>query len=106
MLYVMSKPLYGFLKKNWGKKENAFSEVKQILLSDVLVHYDPNLSLKLACDASEYGIGSFSSKSELRKQTLFHTEPESSHAEIIHSFVFLRVIILDLAPNNLYFLDR
>ncbi|KAL0159700.1 hypothetical protein M9458_043425, partial [Cirrhinus mrigala] len=37
----------------------AFEEAKQLLLgSTVLVHYDGNRPLKLACDASPYGVGS------------------------------------------------
>ncbi|KAI2647716.1 hypothetical protein H4Q32_024734 [Labeo rohita] len=36
----------------------AFEEAKQLLLgSTVLVHYDGNRPLKLACDASPYGVG-------------------------------------------------
>lgn len=38
--------------------EKAFTELKKKLAStEVLVHYDPSLPLKLACDASSYGIG-------------------------------------------------
>ena len=44
---------------NWSESQDrAFQEVKDILTSDlVLCHYDPQLPLKLACDASPYGIG-------------------------------------------------
>ena len=39
-------------------KERAFQASKQLLLmSDVLVHYDPKLELVLLCDASSYGVG-------------------------------------------------
>lgn len=56
-------PLYRLLKEQtawcWGKKEQgAFSRCKELLTSDkVLVYYDPQLPLTLACDASAYGIG-------------------------------------------------
>ena len=44
---------------NWSQEcETAFQQLKQKLASaDVLVHYDPNLPLRLACDASAYGVG-------------------------------------------------
>ena len=38
--------------------EKAFRDVKTCIASDqVLTHYDPAMSLKLACDASAYGLG-------------------------------------------------
>ena len=38
--------------------QTAFDKLKEKLASsEVLVHYDPNLPLKLDCDASAYGIG-------------------------------------------------
>lgn len=56
-------PLYRLLKDQttwrWSKAEqDSFNKCKELLTSDkVLVHYDPNLPLTLACDASAYGIG-------------------------------------------------
>ena len=46
---------YGY----WNQEcENAFQQLKQKLVSaEVLVHYDPSLPLRLACDASAYGVG-------------------------------------------------
>ena len=38
--------------------KEAFQKVKVMVASDlVLTHYDPKLSLQLACDASPVGIG-------------------------------------------------
>ena len=56
-------PLYNLLKKNarwtWGKTQKAaFKGVKELLhSSDMLVHFDPEEQLILACDASPYGLG-------------------------------------------------
>ena len=56
-------PMYQLLKANVKWKWNdqctkAFVEAKQKLMeAPILAHYDPNRSLKLAADASAYGIG-------------------------------------------------
>jgi hypothetical protein len=56
-------PLYTLLRKDvpWGwtkSEQDAYVKSKNLLLSDtVLTHYDPNIELMLACDASAYGIG-------------------------------------------------
>ena len=56
-------PLYKLLQKNvpwmWGAdQQNAFNSAKSALTSDsLLVHYDPEKQLILACDASPYGVG-------------------------------------------------
>ena len=58
-----SYPLNQLLKKNVKRKwtaecEAAFHSLKEQLSSSaVLAHYDPSLPLKLACDASSYGVG-------------------------------------------------
>ncbi|KAJ8346761.1 hypothetical protein SKAU_G00281620 [Synaphobranchus kaupii] len=46
-------------KWKWSKDcEQAFKTAKQLVTSDeVLTHFDPSLPLRLACDASPYGIG-------------------------------------------------
>ena len=46
-------------KWSWGaEQQKSFDEVKKLLASDcLLVHYDPNKELILACDASPYGVG-------------------------------------------------
>ena len=59
----VAEPLNRLLEKQsiwvWGtKQQKAFQEVKNLISSNsVLVHYDENLPLVLACDASPYGIG-------------------------------------------------
>jgi RNase H-like domain found in reverse transcriptase/Integrase zinc binding domain/Integrase core domain len=56
-------PLYQLHKKDnefiWNKKcDNAFKEIKNILTSaPILIHFNQNYKIKLACDASSYGIG-------------------------------------------------
>ncbi len=62
-LATVLAPLYKLLKHSerwrWStKQERAFKESKELLLSSqLLVHFDPNLEIRLACDASAYGIG-------------------------------------------------
>ena len=56
-------PLYKLLQAKvswtWGpEQQKAFAIAKSALTSDrVLVHYDPDRELVLACDASPYGVG-------------------------------------------------
>ena len=56
-------PLYRRLQKHtrwqWGnEQQQAFVEAKKQLTSDsLLVHYNPDKSLILTCDASPYGLG-------------------------------------------------
>jgi hypothetical protein len=60
--FLLLYPLYALTKKSkrwkWTKEcEQAFKEAKRLIASDrVLVHYNPNLPVLLACDASSYGI--------------------------------------------------
>lgn len=62
-LATVLAPLYALLRRDtpwsWTKeREEAFLASKQLLTSaEVLVHFDPELPLLLACDASSYGIG-------------------------------------------------
>ena len=56
-------PLYKLLGKGipwqWGsEQEQSFSDSKKLLTSStLLIHFNPDLPLVLACDASAYGIG-------------------------------------------------
>ena len=62
-LSTVLAPLYRFLQREtewkWmDKQQKAFEEVKTLLTSDrLLVHYDPDMELILACDALPYGVG-------------------------------------------------
>ncbi|XP_056098696.1 uncharacterized protein K02A2.6-like [Rhinichthys klamathensis goyatoka] len=62
-LSTLLSPLHELLRKEttwkWkGEQEHAFEESKRLMLSsDVLVHYDSQKDLILACDASPYGVG-------------------------------------------------
>ena len=62
-LSTLLHPLHQQLQKGhtwtWAKAwKKAFMEVKTLIASDVLTHYDPNRSPRLAGDASPYGHGS------------------------------------------------
>lgn len=62
-LSTILSPLYELLKKghdfDWNENcELAFKQAKEEVVSDnVLTHYNPDLPLKLMCDASFNGIG-------------------------------------------------
>nr|KAG5695889.1 hypothetical protein BaRGS_017327 [Batillaria attramentaria] len=77
-LATMAEPLYRLTKKaspwKWGKEEQAaFEQLKNVLSSDqVLVHFDPDKPVGLACDASNVGIGA----------VLFHRYPDGSERPI------------------------
>ncbi len=71
-LATIAHPLHNLLRRNVNWKwtsscETAFRKLKEQLTSSaVLVHYDPSLPLKLACDASSYGLGVVAAQTELR----------------------------------------
>nr|KAG5692615.1 hypothetical protein BaRGS_030043 [Batillaria attramentaria] len=77
-LATMAEPLYRLTKKaspwKWGEEEQAaFEQLKNVLSSDqVLVHFDPEKPVGLACDASNVGIGA----------VLFHRYPDGSERPI------------------------
>ena len=62
-LSTVLAPLYVLLREkecwHWEEvEEKAFEASKKLLLtSQVLGHFDPSLEIRLACDASDYGIG-------------------------------------------------
>ena len=62
-LLTVLTPLYKLLRKGapwkWGKEEKQAFQTSEDLLtsSSLLVHFDPQLNLILACDASAYGVG-------------------------------------------------
>ena len=77
-LATLAEPLYRLTKKatpwKWEDEEKAaFEQLKNVLSSDqVLVHFDPDKPLGLACDASSVGIGA----------VLFHRYPDGSERPI------------------------
>ena len=56
-------PLYQLLRNGeqwcWSRKhESAFEKAKeQLVSSQVLAHFDPDVEIRLACDTSDYSIG-------------------------------------------------
>ena len=77
-LATLAEPLYRLTKKTttwqWGTEEQAaFQKLKDVLDSDqILVHFDSEKPLGLACDASDVGIGA----------VLFHRFPDGSERPI------------------------
>ena len=71
-------PLHRLLKQSvqweWkAEQQKAFDKAKTLLASSqVLVHLDPKLEIRLACDASAYGIGA----------VLLHLMPDGSEKPI------------------------
>uniref|UniRef100_A0A3B3Q5Y7 ribonuclease H n=1 Tax=Paramormyrops kingsleyae TaxID=1676925 RepID=A0A3B3Q5Y7_9TELE len=59
VLYPLNALLQIGTKWHWSDKcEKAFTETKRLITSDeLLTHYDPSRPIRLACDASPYGIG-------------------------------------------------
>jgi transposase InsO family protein len=58
-LHALHKLLRKGVKWRWGtEQQSCFEKTKKMILSaKVLVHYDPNRSLVLHTDASQYGVG-------------------------------------------------
>ena len=59
VLHPLNQMLESNHKWKWTQQcEEAFSKVKEMIISKlVLTHYDPNLPIRLACDASPVGVG-------------------------------------------------
>nr|XP_055076811.1 uncharacterized protein K02A2.6-like [Misgurnus anguillicaudatus] len=59
VLHPLNALLQAGKKWTWTKQcMQAFQEAKKLVMSDtVLTHFDPHKPLRLACDASPYGIG-------------------------------------------------
>ena len=59
ILNPLNKLLGNNVRWAWNEQcEQAFNQAKELIASDlVLMHYDPKLPLRLACDASPYGLG-------------------------------------------------
>ena len=81
------EPLHELLRDKqtwkWGpEQENAFQASKDLLTSDkVLVHYDPDKDLTLACDASPYGIGAVLSHTSQEEKPIAFASRSLSAAE-------------------------
>ena len=90
-LSSLLSPLYKLLHKNstwqWDDEEqNAFDKSKELLTSyNLLIHFNPNLPILLACDASNYGIGAVlvhrmldGSECPIAYASRFLTQPEKT----------------------------
>ena len=66
-MHPLNQLLKGGTKWSWSHScEQAFLEAKQKLSSvPILAHYDPSLPLRLAGDASQYGVGAVISQVSL-----------------------------------------
>lgn len=80
-LATLLQPLNNLLKKNmtWKLTEEcvvSFQEAKNLFTkAPVLTHYDPSLPMKLAGDASAYGIGA----------VISHVFPDGSERPIVYA---------------------
>ncbi|PIO75137.1 reverse transcriptase [Teladorsagia circumcincta] len=80
-LHNLRAPLDALTKKDavytWTLEcQSSFDKIKAILNSDLLLtHYDPNLPIIVAADASNYGIGA----------TLSHRFPDGSEKVVYHA---------------------
>lgn len=83
VLGPLNKLLQNNKKSIWTSKcEDSFAKVKELLISEqVLCHYNPALLVRLATDASSYGIGAvlshvilFYSLFKMKKDTLIEKE--------------------------------
>ncbi|PIO70934.1 hypothetical protein TELCIR_07185 [Teladorsagia circumcincta] len=74
-------PLDALLKKespfNWNSEcDSAFERAKEVLASDLLLtHYNPNLPIVIAADASDYGIGA----------VISHRYPDGTEKAVYHA---------------------
>ena len=79
-LATIAEPLYRLTRKNerWNwtlNQENAFQNLKKLLGSNVMLsHFDKQLTVGIACDASEVGIGA----------VLFHRFPDGTERPIFN----------------------
>ena len=103
-LSTVLAPLYQLLKVTgrwqWTSRQaQAFEDSKKLLLdSQLLVHFDLSLEIRLACDASTYGIGAvMSHKMSYRPEKpigfVSHTltTTENNYSQMEKEGLFLRI---------------
>lgn len=80
--YLLNRLLVKDTPWKWGKVEEAWNQLKQLLSSStILCHYNPDLPLRLACDASSYGIAA----------VLSHLFPDGSERPLAYASKSLSV---------------
>ena len=81
LLADLSDPLNHLLKKDtpweWSSEcQESFTKLKEALTSTTaLAHYDPTMSIALACDASLIGIGA----------VIYHVDPDGKEKPIAYA---------------------
>ena len=96
LLHPLSELLKNDMRWNWTEEcEKAFEEAKQNLMeTPVLAHYNPDRPLRLAADASAYGIGAVTShvlpdgtEHPIAYASRMLTKSEQNHAQLIRRLV-------------------
>ena len=72
ILHPLNKLLQRNAKWAWSKEcSESFNLANEKLVStEVLAHYDPALELRLAADASAYGVGAVQNYAQVEKEAL------------------------------------
>ena len=89
MIYPLNQLLRNSSKWRWTEEcEKAFTEAKkQLMEPSVLAHYDSDLPLRLAADASPYGVGAVTSHilSDESEHPITYTSCTLSGSEVNYS---------------------
>ena len=74
--YPLNNLLKQGVKWSWSNDcKEAFQKLKELASTSVLAHYDSHLFVRLACDASAYGVGA----------VLSHKMPDGTEMPIVYA---------------------